>query len=102
MVEVMGVGPPLVEIADDADGSGVRRPDGEVDAAAALALPAMGAQFFVELEVAALLEEVDVVLGQQGIFLAGVVGFMIVQFSPFAFACESLPAGALSRMCRMP
>ena len=62
---------PEVEVADDADGRGVRRPDGEVDALLAVDGGEVGAEHVVEPDGAAFVEQVDVVVGQQRWFCRG-------------------------------
>src|SRR5690606_5233465 len=56
---------PAVELAHDGDLFGVGRPDGEIGAGDAVDRELVRPEAAVEVEVAALVEEVDVVLGQQ-------------------------------------
>ena len=56
---------PVVEIAHDADARRVRRPDGEIHPVNAVDLPQLGPQPVVTLPVAALVQQVEVVVGQQ-------------------------------------
>ncbi len=58
--EGMAAGRPAVEVADDGDALGVRRPDGELRPRTAAGLHEVGAELVVELEVVAFFEEVDV------------------------------------------
>jgi len=57
-------GIPAVEVADDGDIAGVRCPDGEVDAVGAVGAHRVGAELVVEVEVRALIEEVQVVVAE--------------------------------------
>ncbi len=61
----MGVGVPAVEVADDGDALGVRGPDGEIGAGFAVDGDEMRAKLVVETVVAALVEEVEVHVGEQ-------------------------------------
>jgi hypothetical protein len=65
---------PAVEVARHADGTGVRRPDGEGGAGDALVLAHVAAEHLPELLVAALAEQVQVELGDGGGETVGVVG----------------------------
>ncbi|MEZ5364828.1 MAG: hypothetical protein R2748_21445 [Bryobacterales bacterium] len=56
---------PAVEIADDGDRTGVRRPNGETHAGLAVELGQMRTELFVVAVMAALAEEVQVVIGQK-------------------------------------
>ena len=61
----VGVGVPAIEVADDGDALGVRRPDGEVGAGLAVNGDEMRAKLVVETVVAALVEEVEVHVGEE-------------------------------------
>ena len=65
---------PAVPVADDGDALGVGRPHGEGATAHAVHLPEVGAEFFVELAVVALGEEVQVELAQHRAEAVGVRG----------------------------
>ena len=58
-----GVGPgvPLVEVPDDRDREGIRRPDGKVGATVAN----LGSHVFKEMSMGTFVEEVDVLISQQ-------------------------------------
>ena len=64
---------PGVEIADDADALGIRRPDGEVHTFDAVDRARMGAELVVALPVLAFAEQVQIVIGQQRRESVGVV-----------------------------
>ena len=56
---------PAVEVPDHADASRRRRPDGELHAAHAVHLRIVGAEFLVDPRVVALVEEIEVEIGQR-------------------------------------
>src|SRR5690349_4677102 len=56
----MAAAVPVVELADDRDAPRIRRPDGEMDAACALVLDQMGAEFVEEPQMRALRDVVIV------------------------------------------
>src|SRR5260370_20112304 len=62
----MGLMVPSVEAADHVDIAGVRRPDTEDRARRAICVREMGAQFVVNAVVAALVEKIEVFLGDPG------------------------------------
>src|SRR3990172_4182568 len=62
----MGVLVPAVELADDGHAFGLGRPDGKERSLHAFMDQGMGAQLVVEVEVVPFLEQVDVLVGQEG------------------------------------
>ena len=54
---------PAVEITDDRDSLRVGRPDGEIGSRLAAIVDRMSAEFFVQVEVAAFIEQVAIVVG---------------------------------------
>ena len=61
----MAAAVPVVEVADDADAPGVRRPDGEVRAADAIDLADLGPELLVTAEQLPFAEQVQVEIGQR-------------------------------------
>ena len=59
-VQRRGVRVPLIEVADHADGVGVRRPDGEGDARRAVDAGHVRAELLVDARVGTLVEQVQV------------------------------------------
>jgi len=81
---------PIVEGADDGDGSGVGRPDGEVDAAFG---EDVSAEFFVEAAVGSFVEEIDVLLAEAGRdlgFLGGGSGHGLRSLRMATTACRGI------------
>jgi hypothetical protein len=66
LVHAVGRAVPAVEVADDAHGIGVGRPDGEVDAGHTVDDVQLGPELLVALPVAALADEVEVEVGEHG------------------------------------
>ena len=62
----MGLAIPAIEITDHAHAFGIGRPDGEVDARHAIAGVELRSELFVALPVAALAEQMQVVIGEHG------------------------------------
>src|SRR5687767_15135481 len=62
---------PVIELADDADVVGVRGPYGKVGARPALLFQEMRAELIVEAKVAAFVEKIKIVVGEQVWGLAG-------------------------------
>ena len=62
----MKLGIPVVEVADHGDALGIRSPHGEVRTPLAVALCNVRAEFLEEPRVLALVEQMQVVRGQQG------------------------------------
>jgi len=60
----MARGMPLVEVADDRNPLGIRRPDGEQRAVHTIDVGRMRAQLVIQPAMGALLEQVDVLLAQ--------------------------------------
>ena len=86
---------PVVEIAHHADARGVRGPDGEVHPVHAVDRPQLGPQPVVTLPVAALVQQVQVVVGQQVRERV-----RIVHRHGFLSACLGHPQQVARRSCR--
>ena len=91
----MAAAVPGVEIADDADAGGVGCPDGEIDSFHAVDRAQLGPQPLVEAPVPPFVQQVQIVVGQQGRKCVGVVHHN--PSAPFVGGLNHVPRLAVGR-----